>query len=90
MRSNAAKCSAGRCRRYGYSVGVLHRISDRDPNVLDDSDERWAFERAVSRLEARRPFLSDGFEPDRAGLSADGLGLSLAEGEEISGGIQQR
>jgi hypothetical protein len=43
-------------------VAVLRRVSERDPTVLDDPDERWDFERAVSRLEARRPFLSDGFE----------------------------
>ncbi|MEA2726133.1 MAG: hypothetical protein QOF70_608 [Acetobacteraceae bacterium] len=43
-------------------VAVLRRVSERDPTVLDDPDERWDFERAVSRLEARRPFLSNGFE----------------------------
>jgi len=42
--------------------GVLRRVSERDPTVLDDPDERWDFERAVARLEARRPFLSDGFK----------------------------
>ncbi len=43
-------------------VAVLRRVSERDPTVLDDPDELWDFERAVSRLEARRPFLSDRFE----------------------------
>jgi hypothetical protein len=43
-------------------VAVLRRVSERDPTVLDDPDERWDFERAVSRLKARQPFLSDGFE----------------------------
>ena len=43
-------------------VAVLRRVSDRDPTVLDDPDERWDFERAVSRLKARQPFLSEGFE----------------------------
>jgi hypothetical protein len=43
-------------------VAVLRRVSDRDPTVLDNPDERWDFERAVSRLKARQPFLSDGFE----------------------------
>jgi hypothetical protein len=30
-------------------VAVLRRVSERDPTVLDDPDERWDFERAVSR-----------------------------------------
>jgi hypothetical protein len=43
-------------------VAVLRRVSDRDPTVLDDPDERCDFERAISRLKARQPVLSDGFE----------------------------
>jgi hypothetical protein len=43
-------------------VAVLRRVSERDPTVLDDPDERSDFERAVSRLKAREPFLSDRFE----------------------------
>jgi hypothetical protein len=43
-------------------VSVLRRVSERDPTVLDDPNEWSDFEQAVSRLRAREPFLSDGFE----------------------------
>jgi hypothetical protein len=43
-------------------VSVLRRVSERDPSVLDDPDKCSDFERAVSRLKAREPFLTDGFE----------------------------
>ena len=43
-------------------VAVLRRVSESDPTVLDDPDERSDFESAVSRLKAREPFLSDRFE----------------------------
>ena len=43
-------------------VAVLRRVSERDPTVLDDPDERADFEQAVSRLKGWEPFLSDRFE----------------------------
>ena len=42
-------------------VAVLRRVSDGDATVLDDPEERSDFERAVSRLKAREPFLIEGF-----------------------------
>lgn len=42
-------------------VAVLRRVSDGDATVLDDPEERSDFERAVSRLKAREPFLTEGF-----------------------------
>ncbi len=45
----------------GAVVAVLRRLSDGDPTVLDDPEERSDFERAVSRLKAREPFLAEGF-----------------------------
>ena len=42
-------------------VAILRRVSDGDPTVLDDPDERADFERAVSRLKARTPFLVEEF-----------------------------
>ena len=44
-------------------VAVLRRVSDGDATVLDDPEERSDFERAVSRLKAREPFLTEGFSP---------------------------
>jgi Plasmid pRiA4b ORF-3-like protein len=44
-------------------VAVLRRVSDGDRTVLDDPEERSDFERAVSRLKAREPFLAEGFSP---------------------------
>jgi Plasmid pRiA4b ORF-3-like protein len=42
-------------------VAILRRVSVRDAAVLNDPDERWEFERAVSRLKAREQFLAEGF-----------------------------
>ena len=42
-------------------VAVLQRVVDGDTAVLDDPAERSDFERAVSRLKAREPFLAEGF-----------------------------
>jgi hypothetical protein len=42
-------------------VAILRRVSDGDSTVLDDPDERTDFERAVSRLKARAPFLVEEF-----------------------------
>jgi hypothetical protein len=42
-------------------VAVLRRVADGDDAVLDDPAERFDFERAVSRLKAREPFLAEGF-----------------------------
>ena len=49
-------------------VAILRRIAEGDRSALDDPDERHAFERAVARLEARRPFLPGAFE--RAAVNA--------------------
>lgn len=49
-------------------VGVLRHDVDGDVAVLDDPRERSDFERAVSRLQAREPFLADGFS--RASINA--------------------
>jgi len=40
---------------------ILRRVSDGDAAVLNDPEERWEFERAVSRLKARERFLAEGF-----------------------------
>jgi hypothetical protein len=42
-------------------VAILRRVSDGDAAVLSDPEERWEFERAVSRLKARERFLAEGF-----------------------------
>jgi hypothetical protein len=44
-------------------VAVLRRVSDGDATVLHDPEERSDFERAVSRLKAREPILTEGFSP---------------------------
>lgn len=49
-------------------AAVLRRVAEGDRCALDDPDERHAFERAVTRLEARRPFLPGAFE--RAAVNA--------------------
>ena len=42
-------------------AAVLRRVADGDDTVLDDPAEHSDFERAVARLEARQPFLAEGF-----------------------------
>ena len=42
-------------------VAVLRWVSEGDAAVLNDPEERWDFERAVSRLKARERFLAEGF-----------------------------
>ena len=42
-------------------VAILRRVSVGDAAVLNDPDERWEFERAVSRLKACERFLAEGF-----------------------------
>jgi hypothetical protein len=41
-------------------VAVLQRVSDGDATVPDDPEEHLDFERAVSRLKAREPFVTEG------------------------------
>ena len=45
----------------GAVAAILRRVSDGDSTVLEDPDERADFERAVSRLKARTPFLVEEF-----------------------------
>jgi hypothetical protein len=49
-------------------VAVLRRVADGDDTVLNDPAECFDFEGAVSRLEAREPFLAEGFS--RASVNA--------------------
>ena len=49
-------------------VAILRRVSDGDPTVLDDAEERAEFAYAVSRLKASVPFLAEGFR--RAAINA--------------------
>ena len=49
-------------------AAILRRVADGDRSALDDPGECHAFERAVARLEARRPFLPGAFS--RAAVNA--------------------
>jgi len=49
-------------------AAILRRVAEGNRSALDDPEECHAFERAVTRLEARRPFLPGAFE--RAAVNA--------------------